>query len=313
LTAPVTLSVSGAPSGISFQFKPSSVSIAAGETAMVTATAHIPESATAGTMTLTFAAATGSGATLLQKNATALVNITNVPQVSSSGIVSAASFAGGGVSPGEIVAIFGSGLGPSSLVSATLDSNSLLPQLLAGTRVLFDGTPSPLIYVASGQLAAIVPYAVASKSTTQMQVEFNGAQSAAVSLNVLESAPALFNVGGTTQAAALNQDGSVNSVSNPAKAGSEIVLFGTGEGATNPGGVDGSLATSVLPAPLLKVTVTIGGEPAIVDYAAAAPYEVAGVLQINARIPADLPSGPATVVVTVGTHISTGTSTIAIQ
>jgi len=64
---------------------------------------------------------------------------------------------------------------------------------------------------------------------------------------------------------------------------------------------------------LLKIGVTIGGEPAIVDYAAAAPFEVAGVLQINARIPGDLPPGPAAVVVTVGTHVSTGTSTITVK
>jgi len=64
---------------------------------------------------------------------------------------------------------------------------------------------------------------------------------------------------------------------------------------------------------VLKVSVTIGGEPAVVDYAGAAPYLAAGVFQINAKIPADLPSGPAAVVVTIGTHTSTGTSTIAIQ
>jgi uncharacterized protein (TIGR03437 family) len=313
-TGPVAIAVSGAPAGVAFQFSPSaSVTVAAGQTAVVTATAQIPASFAPGTSTLTFSASSGSGASILQRTATVSLNITNAPQFIAGGVVSAASFAGGGVSPGEIITVFGQAMGPAALVSGTLDSNNLLPKILSGTRVLFDGAAAPILYLTAGQLAAIVPYAVAGKPATQMQIEFNGQQSTAVSLNVVDAAPALFNAGASSQAAALNQDFSVNSASNPAKAGSEIVLFGTGEGLTAPASIDGKLATDVFPAPLAKITVTIGGEPAVVDYAAAAPYEVAGVFQINARIPADLPTGSASVVVTAGTRVSTGTSTIAVQ
>ena len=313
LSAPVSITVSGAPAGISFQFSPSTITLGAGQTVLASATAQIPAGTALGTSTLTFTATSGSGANAIARTVTVSMIITNLPVITAAGVVSAASFAGGGVSPGELITVFGQGLGPASLISATFDSNNLLPQLLAGTRVLFDGNAAPILYAAAGQLAAFVPYAVGGKSTTQMQVEFNGEQSTAVTLSVVEAAPALFNAGTGTQAAALNQDFSVNSTSNPAKAGTEIQLFGTGEGATAPPSVDGKLATDVFPVPLLKITVTIGGEPAVVEYAAAAPYEVAGVFQINATIPTDLPTGPATVVVTVGTYVSTGTSTIAVQ
>ncbi|MDE3196182.1 MAG: hypothetical protein KGN84_07555, partial [Acidobacteriota bacterium] len=85
-----------------------------------------------------------------------------------------------------------------------------------------------------------------------------------------------------------------------------------GEGQTNPASVDGKLATSVFPKPLLPVTVTIGGSQALVGYAGAAPYEVAGVLQVNVQIPPDTPSGPATVILSVGNHQSAAV-TIAVQ
>jgi len=69
---------------------------------------------------------------------------------------------------------------------------------------------------------------------------------------------------------------------------STLVVYGTGEGQTTPGGVDGSVAATVFPKPVLPVTVQAGGQAAEILYAGAAPGFVAGVLQINLRIPAGL-------------------------
>jgi uncharacterized protein (TIGR03437 family) len=134
-------------------------------------------------------------------------------------------------------------------------------------------------------------------------------------LNVAPSAPALFTAAssGTGQAAALNQDSSANSVSNPAAAGSVIVLFGTGEGQTNPAGQDGVVANGIYPAPVQPVSVKIGGKPAQVLYAGAAPGEVAGLLQINAQIPAGVTGNSVSVQITVGVASSQPGVTIAIR
>ena len=58
------------------------------------------------------------------------------------------------------------------------------------------------------------------------------------------AAPALFsaNSSGKGNGAILNQDNTPNSPANPAEKGSVVVLFGTGEGQTNPRGVDGRIA-----------------------------------------------------------------------
>ena len=86
---------------------------------------------------------------------------------------------------------------------------------------------------------------------------------------------------------------SVNSAANPAARGSVIVLYGTGEGQTNPAGVDGRIAASVYPKPVLPVKVTIGRVDATAGilYVGAAPDLVAGVFQLNVTVPTGVPAG----------------------
>jgi uncharacterized protein (TIGR03437 family) len=86
-------------------------------------------------------------------------------------------------------------------------------------------------------------------------------------------------------AAALNQDGSINSSANPAPAGSIIVLYATGAGVMNPPLQNGTVVADTTPKPVLPVSVLFAGVSAEILYAGPAPGLVAGVLQINARIP----------------------------
>jgi len=235
--------------------------------------------------------------------------------VPDNGVVSAATFSGGPVAPGLLVTIFGSGIGPPALTTAQVTSMGGLATTLAETRALFDGTPAPLVYVSAGQLSAIVPYAVAGKATTSLQVEYRGVRTNAVILRVTETAPGLFtaNSSGKGPGAILNADNSVNTASNAAPVGGIVILYGTGEGITDPGGQDGLLATSVYPKPRQPVTVRIGGKDAEVLYAGAAPGLVAGVFQINVRIPDGVEPGPQPVVVQVGMASSSPEVTVAVQ
>lgn len=217
----------------------------------------------------------------------------SAPVISS--VVNAASYQAGPVSPGEIVTVFGSGMGPSALVTARVTTRGTLDSALAGTAVLFDGVAAPLVYSSTGQLSVIAPYALDGKASTQVQVSYQGLLSAPVTLAVAPSAPGIFTAlsNGSGAAAALNQDGSYNTASSGAAPGSIVVIYATGEGQTNPGGVDGLLATAAYPKPLLPVTVTVGGVEAEVVYAGAAPTFTAGLMQINVRIPAGLAKGAA--------------------
>jgi uncharacterized protein (TIGR03437 family) len=239
------------------------------------------------------------------------------PAIAANGVLDGASFLSGAVSPGKIVSIFGSNLGPPFAVGAQV-ADGALTQSLANVRVLFDGTAAPLTAVAANQINAIVPYAVAGRAMTSVVVEYQGQTSAAVQAQVQVSAPSLFtaNTSGKGQGAILNQDLSSNSVSNPAARGSVVALFATGEGMTAPAGVDGTLAVVPYPTPLLLVSVQIGGIDAEILYKGAAPGLTAGLMQINARVPMDLAAvsgiGQYPVVLNVGAASSQPGVTVAV-
>src|ERR1017187_10116087 len=64
-------------------------------------------------------------------------------------VTNVASYANGSISPGEMVVIFGSGMGPSSVVLSQLDQQGRIANALSQVQVLFDGNPAPLIYVSA--------------------------------------------------------------------------------------------------------------------------------------------------------------------
>jgi uncharacterized protein (TIGR03437 family) len=133
---------------------------------------------------------------------------------------------------------------------------------------------------------------------------------------VAATAPAFFtaDASGSGQAAALNQDGTLNSAAHPSPIGSVITFYLTGEGPTTPLGVDGKLANSApYPAPVQSVSATIGGLPAVVNYAGAAPTLVAGVMQMNVQVPTGVPaSGTVPVQVKIG-GVNSPVVTIAVS
>jgi uncharacterized protein (TIGR03437 family) len=207
------------------------------------------------------------------------------PISSSVGIVNAASNVGGGVSPGEIVVLYGTGIGPATLTTNT-PVKGVYGTNVAGTTVSFDGNPAAILYASATQVAAIVPYEEALWVTAQFTISYQG-NTLSGSIPVFRAAPGVFtaNGTGTGPAAAVNQNGTVNSPSNPARVGSIISLFATGEGYPTPPGTDGQIAPNPAPVPINTVTATINGQPAVVTYAGGSPGSVEGFLQVNVQIP----------------------------
>jgi uncharacterized protein (TIGR03437 family) len=232
------------------------------------------------------------------------------------GVINAASGAVGTVAPGMAISIFGTALGPQTSASfAAPPAGGTVATALAGTEVLFDGTAVPVLYTSALQVNALAPFELANKPNTVLQVVYNGVTSAGVALPVVPAEPGLFSVDATGkgQGDILNQDSTLNSASNPAAAGSAIVLFGTGGGLTLPPSTDGALnPISNTGALVLATTATVGGQPANVFYAGPAPGLVSGVFQINLTLPANTPSGNIPVIVKVGDAISQAV-TVAVQ
>ena len=238
------------------------------------------------------------------------------PTLSISSIGSAASYAAQAVSPGEIVVLTGTGIGPATLAGLALDANGGVAKTLAQTQILFDDVAAPLVYVSAAQSAAVVPYAVSGRTSTNVVVVYNGARSAAVPVPVASAVPALFSAdsSGRGQGAILNQDNSYNSAQNPAAKGSTVQLFGTGEGQTMPPGLDGRIAASVFPKPVLPVAVMIGNMRIDnLPYAGAAPSSLSGLLQVNVTVPLDAPSGNVPVSLIIGGVSSQTGLTLAVR
>ena len=237
-----------------------------------------------------------------------------VEQTTPPSLVNAGSMLAGPIAPGEIVSIFGLSIGPVTPSDGTLDASGMIASEVAQTSVLFDGAAAPLFYVQNSQINAQAPYEIAGKSTVDVEVFFQGQSRGKVTVPVAASAPAIFTVSaGTGPAIALNENGMLNSPMEPAARGSIVTLYATGDGVENPAAVDGQPAADPLPKPTLPVTLTMGGYPADILSAGAAPG-FAGLLQINARVPSGLAStGSVPVVLRIGAASSQTGVTLAVR
>jgi uncharacterized protein (TIGR03437 family) len=242
------------------------------------------------------------------------INPQSISPLSITGIVNAASYVGGGVAPGEIVMITGTGWGPSIRATLQLDNRGYVSTILSGVQVLFDGVGAPLIYAQAGQLGAVVPYSVAGKTSTQVKISYQGQSSNAVAITVTAVAPGVFTIdaSGRGRGAIVNQNGAVNSTNNPASVGTYISVFATGEGQTSPGGVDGKPGDAPAPHPTQPVMATIGGVNAPVQYAGGVTGLVAGVLQVNLLVPSGIaPGDNVPLVLNIGGQTTQATVTVA--
>jgi uncharacterized protein (TIGR03437 family) len=191
--------------------------------------------------------------------------------------------------PGELVSLYGIGIGPSQAVIAT-PSAAGFPVQLGGVQVTVYGMPAPLLYAGANQINLQVPFELRPGMYLYDTIEVDGPFGKLnLHANVTPSL-GLFYSGSPPDAAALNQDGSVNSAANPAKAGSVVSLFGTGALLS---GIDGTVATAATTlsqqANHLQVFDSFGNELTLL-YAGSAPGLIDGVFQINVL----LPSGPST-------------------
>jgi uncharacterized protein (TIGR03437 family) len=187
--------------------------------------------------------------------------------------------------PGGFISLAGTGLGPVQEVGAIFSPDGSLSTTLAGTTVKFDGIPAPLLSVQAEKIVCIVPFEVSDRNITVVQVETNGSRANSIRMVVPWVTPGILAI--------LNADGTPNSSDRPAEARSMITVFVTGLGQTVPPGVDGTIQTTAsgIPAHPINLFVAPVSVPAAdVLYIGPAPGMVAGVTQINFRVP-QLPSG----------------------
>jgi uncharacterized protein (TIGR03437 family) len=203
------------------------------------------------------------------------------------------------LAPGELITLTGTGLysGSSLLVAPS----GAFPTSLGGVSATIDGTPCPIYYVSATQMAIVVPYELASNTTSlaNIQVTSNSVKSNVVQMYFEDAAPGAFsqNASGIGLAAALHATtGQLLTAANPAQAGEYISLFLTGLGTVTPTVPDGALGPS---SPLSNSDVNSGGNLTVlfndytngstqntgnIQFAGLAP-SLAGLYQINVQVP----------------------------
>lgn len=208
------------------------------------------------------------------------------------------------VAPGEILSLFGVGLGPTGGLTAQPDSNGVYARQLGGTRILIGDTALPLLYVSDSQVNAVVPYSLSTGPIapgTLVTIEHDSFNASYPLHYIWPTWPGIFTQGGvgSNQAAVLNQDGSTNTADHPAAVGSVVSFFATGLGhLTGPLPDD---ATTPLSPPwpglaesfgvYIAAAVSSGAVGMEVLYAGPAPGMPPGVYRVDARVPDSARSG----------------------
>ncbi len=207
--------------------------------------------------------------------------------ISPQGIVNAASNApaGDAISPGEFIAIYGSGLS-----SATIQAQALpFPTSLDNVTVSINGTPAPIYFAASGQIDCIVPYEVTGQTAT-ITVTNNGAISNSVTVTLAPTSPGVFSAdgSGTGDGSITHADGSLVNASSPAIKGETVQMYVSGLGnLTNP--ISDGFGASGINNAVTPLTVYVAGIPLPATSVSYQGLTVdAGLYQINFVIPLTL-------------------------
>jgi uncharacterized protein (TIGR03437 family) len=246
------------------------------------------------------------------------LQITGTQQVSptfrADTVLNSASGRSGVIAPGENITILGLGLGPAAGVTAPAGT---WPTSLGGVSVSINGTDIPLAYASGFRIDGQVPYGMATTGPAAIQVRNTNTTtaSALVSVSTQPTSPGVytFDQSGFGAAKAINQDGKLNSVLTPARAGEVVTIYASGLGAVVPAIPAGQAGpTNPLSVVSQTVAASIGGVPAPVTFAGLAPG-YAGIYQVNIMIPAGVPAGTRVIFVSNAGNTSQGLVTIEVQ
>jgi uncharacterized protein (TIGR03437 family) len=206
------------------------------------------------------------------------------PSAPHSCAVDAAGFGSALSSSGELITLFGAGIGPAAAQQGQAGADGKFPSNLGGTTVLVGGQPAELLYAASDQINAWMPPLATSDNMVTIQVMRDGQVVATIDAATFGEAPDLFGNYSSGQAAAINEDGSLNAQNHPAPSGSRLTLFGTGFGATTPA-QDGSVVPDWSRPLALTPRFVVNSAQAPVQFAGQAPGGAPGLIEIDLTVP----------------------------
>lgn len=199
------------------------------------------------------------------------------------GVINAASNAPAGnpISPGEFIALYGTGLAPQTVVTAPP-----YPSSAGGVSVSIGGLPAPVYLASGGQITCLVPYGVSTASgSTTIVVNNNGVLSNTVTVPISATSPGIFSadLSGQGDGIIVHLNGNLANAANPAAPNETLVIYLTGMGSLQTpvaDGVPANAADNVL----ASTTIQVDGVAAKVAYSGINPG-YPGLYQINFQMP----------------------------
>ena len=196
-----------------------------------------------------------------------LTPVSAPPSPAITAVTNSASLTGGPVAPGERIRLTGTALGLNS-------------------QVFFNNVPAPVLESTFSSAQVVVPYELSGQAAAQLTITTEGVTSAPFAVQLAPSAPGVFTRSGSGQgrAIAFIENGMPNSHQNAAPAGSILAILCTGEGLITPSVATGTPISMTPPSPVLSVTASIAGLPAVVDQAYSIPGTI-GQFVVDLRVP----------------------------
>ena len=216
------------------------------------------------------------------------------------------------VAPGQLISLFGPDMA-NGIEFGTPNLENVLPGNLGWRIANFEGAFAKFLYTSKRQANIVVPYEIAGKSSVTMQwrlfVGFFNDLIFSMPFTVIPRSPTAFQLHAPIESCgfsdsrftprpyfyrptilALNENGSLNSCTNPAKAGSTATIFINGGGVTGGTPLSGLIASQPTP-------VSIGTSAQQVTLV---PGSVNSVWQAKIRIPPNAQTGPTATSVLLG-------------
>jgi uncharacterized protein (TIGR03437 family) len=185
--------------------------------------------------------------------------------------------------PGMLLVIDGSNLANSTVKAPRANPT---PFSIGGVNVTVNGSAAPVISTSPSQLMVQIPYSTGAGPAV-LSVNNNG-QVAGFQFQVAASAPGIYTDG----------NGNISGTSSVKQGGNATVLV-NGMGDAPFDAIDTGYLPASSVAPLLPVSVTVGGVPAFLRSVALAS-NVLGETAVGFIVPTSVPQGVQPVVVTVG-------------
>ncbi len=232
-----------------------------------------------------------------------LLSGASAPPLIQGGPLNAATFLAGPISAGEVVTVFGAGLGGPGCQGRD-------------EEVTFNGIPGGILYASSTQIDVQVPWELAGATGAQVAALRNGMPGALVPAVVQAASPGIFTLSENgAGAGAIVPAGThkPSSPDNPAVRGQYASIYATGLGSVTNTPVTGRPSPQQ---PLAQTTampeVIVGGVKAQVSWSGLSPG-FTGLYQVNFKVPSDAPVGDAVPVTVSIDGVASAAATMAVR